>query len=197
MSGCVKALLVGVGVVLVGGIVLVVALVAIGDRVVHHLATDVAGTAGRPASLPGGASDYNGERKQDHVAGAGGTASLGSISATATDWARTASGTGTNLICGNVTIHRATITSKDPFDAALQLAGDSAWDLERPSGGEVSYDPQSSSLSSLSDYLTRGQTGDASGKVCFPDPGGSGQYAVVWQPRLLRAERLVWIVKLP
>jgi hypothetical protein len=196
MSGCLKAVLIGIVVAFIGGIMLVTALLFIGGRVVHHLATTIAGTPGRPSSLPSGASDYAGERKQDHVAAANGTASLGSISATATDWGRTVSDTGIRLVCGNVSISRATVTSRDPFDAALQLAGDFAWNLVPTSGSETSYDVQSSSLSSLNDYLLNGQTGNAAGKVCFPDPGRSGQYAVTWQPRLLRAERMVWIVKL-
>jgi hypothetical protein len=179
----------------VGGIILVVSLVVIGGRVVHRLATDVNGTAGRPSSLPSSASEYEGERTQDHVAGADGVATIGSLSATATNWARTTVA-GSALVCGDVKIQRATITSKDPFDAALQLAGDFTWELVTPAHTTAPLDSSSSSLSALSDYLTNDQTGNASGKVCFTDPGGSGQFVVTWQPRLLRPERAVWVVKL-
>ncbi len=88
------------------------------------------------------------------------------------------------------------MTSKDPFDAALQLAGDFAWELDTPAHAQVPDDANTSALSALSDYLTNGQTGSAEGRICFADPGGSGQFAVTWQPRLFRAERAVWIFKL-
>jgi hypothetical protein len=195
MSGCLKVFLVLFAVGALGAIVLVVSLVVIGGHVVHQLSTNIAGTAGRPGSLPSSASDYNGERRQDHVAGSGGVVAIGSLSATATSWARTTD-LGVKHICGNVTIHRSTVTAKDPFDAALQLAGDFAWELVPPTGPTQSFDPSASSFSALSDYLTTNQTGDATGKVCFPDPGGAGQFVVTWQPRLLRAERAVWIVTL-
>jgi hypothetical protein len=195
MSGCLKAFLIALAVCAVGGVVLVVSLVVIGGRVVHRLATDVAGTAGRPSSLPASASDYLGERTQDHVAGSDGVVTIGSLSATAKNWART-SVTGSPLVCGDVTIQRATVTSKDPFDAALQLAGDFTWEMVTPSRTTASLDSSSSSLSALSDYLSNNQTGNAAGKVCFTDPGGAGQFVVTWQPRLFRPERAVWIVRL-
>jgi hypothetical protein len=196
MSGCLKAFLIVLFVGAVGGVILVVGLVVVGGRVVHRLATDVNGTSGRPSSLPSSASEYAGERTQDHVAGPDGVATIGSLSAKATNWARTTVG-GRALVCGAVTIQRSTVTSRDPFDAALQLAGDFSWELVTPSRTSVSLDSSSSSLSALSDYLTNNQTGNATGTVCFPDPGlGSGQYDVTWQPRLLRPERAVWIVHL-
>jgi hypothetical protein len=89
------------------------------------------------------------------------------------------------------------VSTDNPFDAALQLAGDFAWTLVSPDGTQTSYEPVSSSLSAFSDYLIHGRTGDATGQVCFTDPTGSGQFAVTWQPRLLEAERVVWIVRLP
>ena len=195
MSGCLKAFLITFAVASVGAVILVVSLVVIGSRVVHHITTTVAGTAGRPSSLASGASDYAGERKQDHVAGSNGQVVIGSLSATAPSWARKTDGTA-KLICGPVTIRRSTVKASDPFDAALQLAGDFAWELVPPSGDVISYDPVNSSLSSLDDYLTTDQTGNATGTICFADPGTSGQFAITWQPRLLRAERAVWIVKL-
>ena len=194
MSGCLKAFLIVLAISVVGGIAVFVSLIVVGNRVVHHLSTTIAGTPGRPSSLPSGASDYAGERQQDHVAGSGGSVAIGSLGAVATNWSRTTDNNN-QLICGDVTIHRSTATSNNPFDSALQVAGDFAWELETPSGSSVSLDP-SSSVSALSDYLTTGQTGDANGKVCFADPGGSGQFAITWQPRLFRAERAVWIVRL-
>lgn len=196
MSGCLKAFLIVLFVGALGGVLLVVGLVVVGGRVVHRLATDVNGTSGRPSSLPSSASEYAGERTQDHVAGSDGVATIGSLSAKATNWARTTVG-GRGLVCGAVTIQRSTVTSRDPFDAALQLAGDFNWELVTPSRTTVSLDSSTSSVSALSDYLTNNQTGNATGTVCFPDPGlGSGQYDVTWQPRLLRPERAVWIVHL-
>ncbi len=195
MSGCLKAFLIAMVVCILGGVILVVSLVVIGGRVVHRLATDVGGTAGRPGSLPSSAGDYLGERTQDHVAGSDGVVTIGSLSATAKNWARTTV-TGSALVCGDVTIQRSTVTSKDPFDAALQLAGDFTWEMVTPGRTTASLDSSSSSLSALSDYLGTNQTGNAAGKVCFTDPGGTGQFAVTWQPRLFRPERAVWIVKL-
>jgi hypothetical protein len=196
MSGCLKAFLIVLFVGAIGGVILVVGLVVVGGRVVHRLAHDVNGTSGRPSSLPSSASEYAGERTQDHVAGSDGVAMIGSLSAKATDWARTTDG-GRALVCGAVTIQRSTVTSRDPFDAALQLGGDFSWELVTPSRTTASLDSSSSSLSALSDYLTNNQTGNATGTVCFPDPGlGGGQYEVTWQPRLLRPERAVWIVHL-
>ncbi|MFI5042039.1 MAG: hypothetical protein ACHQNA_09365, partial [Acidimicrobiales bacterium] len=195
MSGCLKAFLILFFIAAVGGIILVVSVVVIGGRVVHHIATEVNGTAGRPGSLPSSASDYAGERTQDHVAGLDGVVTIGSLSATARNWSRTLE-TGNPLVCGDVTIHRATITSKDPFDAALQLAGDFTWQLVSPTHATSDLDSSTSSLTALSDYLATNQTGNASGKVCLADPGGTGQFEVTWQPRVFRAERAVWIVKL-
>jgi hypothetical protein len=168
-TGCLKAFLIGMVVLMLAGGTAVIALVVVGTRVVHHIATALESTPGRPPSMPSGASDYFGERKQDHVAGSNGNAAIGPISATATNWARTTSPTGASLIGGDVTIHRSTINNKDPYNAALQVVGDMLWELDSPSRQAVSLDPRSSSLSALSDYLVTDQTGDASGKVCFTD----------------------------
>ena len=207
MSGCLKAFLIGVAAAAVGVIVLVSALVYFGGRAVHHLSTTIAGTPGRPASLPAGARDYTDERRQDRVAGPDGTVTLGSLSATATNWARTTSSTnGARLVCGDVVVRRSSVTAKDPFDAALQLAGDFAWTLVSPDGTETSYNPQSSSLSALSDYLMHGQTGNAAGQVLLhrserhravrgdlaapPAPGPTG--GVDRPPALTSAREATW-----
>ena len=170
-SGCLKAALIVLVLIVLAGGGLLIAAVAVGNRVVHHLATDVSGTPGRPRSLPSSASGYTGERTQDQVAGPNGMATIGSLNATARDWARTTV-PGTPLVCGDVAIHRAAVSTNNPFDLALQLGGTFDWELVPPSGSEVSFDVSHSSLGGLTDYLTGGQIGDAAGKVCFPDPGG-------------------------
>jgi len=195
MSGCLKAALIILVLLFLAGGGLVIAAVAVGSRVVHHLTTDINGTPGRPHSLPSSVSGYKGERTQDEVAGSTGTATVGSLSATAHDWTRTTV-SGVPLVCGDVVIHRAALHTNNPFDLALQLGGTFDWELVPPSGSEVSFDQSYSSLGGLTDYLTGGQIAGAAGKVCFADPGGRGQFAVTWQPLVLRPERLVWIVNL-
>jgi hypothetical protein len=198
MSGCLKAFLIGLFAFFVAGAIVVTLLVVVVGHAVHHLAVHIVGTPGRPSSLPSGASDYSGELTQDRVAGSDGRVTIGSVSATATNWARTTSSvTSGNVICGDVTIHRATINTNDDFFATNLIVGDMLWSLVPPSGPAVSFDLASSSLSAFNDYLVTRRIGDASGKVCFPDPSGSGQFVVTWQPQLLNAQRLVWIVKLP
>ncbi|MFI5042134.1 MAG: hypothetical protein ACHQNA_09850, partial [Acidimicrobiales bacterium] len=176
-----------------GGIALV-ALIGVGvSHVVHH----VAGDAGRPASLPAGEPAYKDDRKQDQVAGSDGTAKLGSTQVTATNWARaTAPSTGTPLICGDVSVRRPPAANNTPSQA-LQLAGNEAWTLESPSGGQTSLSSENSDNSALFNALAGANTGDFSGKVCFADPGESGRYVVLWQPDLFNARRAVWLVKLP
>ena len=195
MSGCLKAFLIVLVLFMAGGIALAIAAVVIGGRVAHHIDVAIAGTAGRPASMPSGAHDYSGERKQDQVTTTGGTVTLGSISATTANWAKTTV-QGANYLCGDVTVHRGPINTNNPLGALIQLAGDFEWDLVPPSGPSVSYLESGSSLSGLNGYLETNQTGAFAGKVCFPYPSTAGQFVVTWQPRLFNPQRAAWLVTL-
>lgn len=195
-SGCLKAFIIVFAIAVVLGVAAVALLFFVGERVVENLDERVNGTPGRPASLPSGADDYEGQRREDVVAGEDGRVDVASLTVTARDWARTSSSDGQPLVCGAVRLDRSTRAGSD-FDRAMRVAGTFAWELVAPDGTTTSYDaPSSSSLSSLDEYLEGDRTGQASGRVCFPDPGGSGQFAVTWQPRLLQAERAVWIFRL-
>ena len=194
-SGCLKAVIVVLVIAAVLGVAAVALVFFVGERVVENLDERVNGTAGRPASLPSGADDYEGQRREDQVAGEDGRVDIASLTVTARNWSRTPSSDGP-LVCGEVTLDRRTRAGSD-FDNAMRVAGTFAWELVAPDGTITSYDvPSSSSLSSLEEYLAGDRTGQAAGRVCFPDPGGTGQFAVTWQPRLLRAERAVWIFRL-
>lgn len=195
MSGCLKAFLIVFALLAAGGIALTVALVAIGGRVVKHLSVTIAGTPGRPASMPAGAHDYAGERKQDHVTTSGGTVTLGSISASTANWVKT-NVQGIDYLCGSVAVHRGAVKTSNPFDAALELTGDFSWELVPPTGPSVSYLETGTGAAGINNFLSTGQSGDFSGKVCFPYPTGTGQFAVTWQPRLLQAQRAVWLLSL-
>ena len=193
MSGCVWALLVVVALFVLGGIALV-ALISVGVSHVSHVVQRAAGDAGRPASLPSGEAGYKDSKKQDVVAGSDGEVKLGSIEVTATNWARaTAPSSGTKLICGDIAVHRPPAAANTPSEV-FQLAGNEAWSLQSPSGGEVALSGENSDNSPIFNALTGVNTGDFSGKVCFPDSGGSGRYVVLWQPDLLNARRAVWLV---
>ena len=182
MSGCLKAFLILAAVGLVLLVAGVVAVVALAHRASKTIGRDFVGQAGRPESIPPGVS-YPNEKRRDRVVAGAGTVTVAGFTANASGWNRTTTPAGSNEVCADVSI-----TNHNSGEQAFQLF---QWSLQTPSG---QLKDSSSDTTLTATAVGAGAT--SSGRVCFDDPGESGQYEVMWKPKLLNASRGVWVFRL-
>jgi len=128
---------------------------------------------------------YPGKQKDDRLAAPDGSIQLSGYTTTVSDIGRSSDGLSRKLICATVSIrNRDTRTQRySQFDFRLQTPG-----------GEVKDSTLTLQNSLDSGDLIAG--GSKSGKVCWEDPGQSGQYVVIWKPDAFNADRGIWLVTL-
>ena len=125
------------------------------------------------------------QKTHDCVALPDGSASIAGSSVTATGWTRSQDSIGDSSICADVSIknnNKSTISFSE-FDFKLQspsgTVNDASITLENSLG---------------TGDLVAG--GNASGRVCFQDPGQTGTYVVIYKPSPFIASRATWLVQL-
>jgi hypothetical protein len=126
---------------------------------------------------------YAGRQKADKLAAADGSVQLSGYTTTVANVERTTDPLSRDLLCGDVTILNRDSDAQrySTFDFRLQTPGGDVRDATITTGDGLD----------TGDLISGGTK---TGKVCWEDPGQSGQYVVIWKPDVFNADRGIWLV---
>jgi len=193
MNGCLKAFLIGLGVLFVGGIIVAAILVFAVGSVVHHASNELQADSKNAAATCAGVT-YPDKQSLDHCADKNGEVRDAGLTVTARNLHRVTVTATSSLgssstpsssteLCADVTLHNRSSDTK-AYSGLF-------WELRPPGGGSQAANLGASGTLGTG-TLTPGS--DARGTVCFSDPGTTGRYVLIWHPIALSADRGIWLV---